>query len=156
MQFVRSLPLALALAVPVAAHADPNASQHPRIGELAQLPFETGSADLPIGSERALGEIAAWAQANPDGHVVIEGHADGLGTARSNLALSLRRADSVRVQLITLGIEPEQIIVAGHGESTLGRRVSVWCSRASVDSIEHRLEDRGAKTVRESPLMARR
>ena len=157
MHWIRVLPLALALAGPSAARADSaNASQHPRVGELAQLPFETDSADLPIGSERALGEIAAWAQANPDGHIVIEGHADGAGTTNHNLDLSLRRADAVRVQLVTLGIEPDMIIVAGHGESAMGRRVRVWCSRASVDAIEARLHDRGAKTVRESPLIVRR
>jgi len=156
MHFIRVLPLALALGAGV-AHADPaNASQHPRVGELAQLRFETDSADLPIGSERVLGEIAAWAQANPDGHIVVEGHADEIGSTKHNLALSLERADSVRKQLVMLGIEPEQIIVAGHGESAMGRRVRVWCSRASVDAIEARLHDRGAKTVRESPLIVRR
>jgi hypothetical protein len=157
MHIARVLPLLVALAAPVTAHADrANASQHPRVGELAQFPFQAGSADLPIGSERELGEIAAWAQANIDGHVVIEGHADEIGTAKSNLDLSLRRADAVRVQLLKLGIEPEQIIVAGHGETAMGRRVAVWCSRASVEAIEARLQDRGAKTVRESPLLVRR
>ena len=157
MWFVRSLPVAIALVAQRPAHADSaNASQHPRVGELAQLRFETDSSDLPIGSERALGEIAAWAQANPDGHIVVEGHADNTGATKHNLELSLRRADAVRVQLMKLGIEPDMVIVAGHGESAMGRRVQVWCSRASVDAIEARLHDRGAKTVRESPLIVRR
>jgi outer membrane protein OmpA-like peptidoglycan-associated protein len=161
MRLLQSVALACSLAASYspAAVAAPKSSQHPRVGELAQLSFVAGSAELPIGHEQTLGEIAAWAKANPEGHVVVEGYADRSGRADANLDLSLRRADAVRRSLVMLGIDSDQVIVAGYGEASTanhGRRVIVWGSRASVPAIEAMIRDRGAKQVRESPLLVRR
>src|SRR5262245_30804592 len=116
MRLLQSVALAASLAASTAL-AGPNSSQHPRVGELAQLSFAFDSADLPIGCEQKLGEIAAWAKANPEGHVVVEGYADRVGTVDGNLDLSLRRADAVRRHLVMLGIDSDQVIVAGYGEN---------------------------------------
>ena len=45
------------------------------------------------------------------------GHADRSGPEDYNMALSLRRADSVREALIAGGVDPNAITVAGRGES---------------------------------------
>jgi OOP family OmpA-OmpF porin len=45
------------------------------------------------------------------------GHADRSGPEDYNMALSLRRADSVREALIAGGTDPNAITVAGRGES---------------------------------------
>jgi OmpA family len=45
------------------------------------------------------------------------GHADRAGPEDYNMALSLRRADAVREALITSGVSPDAITVAGRGES---------------------------------------
>lgn len=155
MRLLQSVALACSLAGSPALAA-PNMSQQPRVGELAQLSFDTNSAELPIGSEPLIGEIAGWAKANPEGHIVIEGYADRPGSTDANLDLSLRRADAVRQSLVLLGIDADQIIVAGYGESDNTRRVVVWSSRASVGAIEAMLHDRGATRIEESPLMVRR
>ena len=47
------------------------------------------------------------------------GHTDTVGTEDYNMALSLRRADSVREALIAGGVDPNAITVAGRGESEL-------------------------------------
>jgi OOP family OmpA-OmpF porin len=47
------------------------------------------------------------------------GHADTAGPEDYNMALSLRRADSVREALIAGGIDPNAITVAGRGETEL-------------------------------------
>jgi outer membrane protein OmpA-like peptidoglycan-associated protein len=144
--------IALALAVtPVAARQ--NVSQHPRVGQLAEIAFQRGSDSLPIGVERELGEIAAWAKENPEGLIVIEGHTDREGDFASNLALSFERADAVVVQLLTLGIPREQIVIAGFGQTSNGRRVLVWSTRAGLDVVEDRLRARGAKEIRSSNLL---
>jgi outer membrane protein OmpA-like peptidoglycan-associated protein len=45
------------------------------------------------------------------------GHADRAGPEDYNMALSLRRADSVRAALIAGGVPADKITVAGRGES---------------------------------------
>ena len=146
--------IAVALAVTPAA-AQPNVSQHPRIGQLAELKFPTNATNLPIGTERELGEIAAWTKENPEGTIIVEGHADREGSPSHNLALSTRRAEGVVQQLLLLGVPREQIVLAGYGESSAGRRVLVWSTRAGYDVIEARLRSRGAHTIQTSNLMAR-
>lgn len=150
------LPSLIALALAVSpAIARQEVSQHPRVGQLADIAFQRGSNSLPIGSERELGEIAGWAKQNPEGLIVIEGHADREGDDATNVKLSLERAEAVVVQLLTLGIPREQIVVAGFGESPHGRRVVVWSTRSGLDVVEDRLRARGAKQIQTSDLMAR-
>jgi len=48
--------------------------------------------------------------------VEISGHTDNIGSNEQNMALSQRRADSVRFWLIQKGIEPDRIIAKGYGE----------------------------------------
>ncbi|MBA2542548.1 MAG: OmpA family protein [Deltaproteobacteria bacterium] len=121
---------------------------------MTELSFERGADTLPIGVERVVGALAAWAKQNPEGFVVVEGHTDRYGDAKRNLALSVRRADSVVKQLLALGIARDQIVIGGFGMSPKGRRVVVWTSRSDVQTIEAQLRARGAKTVQTSVLVA--
>jgi len=50
-------------------------------------------------------------------HISATGHTDRAGTEAYNMALSLRRADSVREALINGGVAADAITVAGRGES---------------------------------------
>jgi len=49
--------------------------------------------------------------------VQIEGHTDDRGSASFNLALSQKRADSVRAALLRRGIEPARLLARGVGLS---------------------------------------
>jgi outer membrane protein OmpA-like peptidoglycan-associated protein len=49
--------------------------------------------------------------------VVVEGHADYIGTDEYNLRLGMRRAETVKVELVRLGIDPSRMSVASFGES---------------------------------------
>src|SRR5262245_39274121 len=98
MKIVISMAVFAALGT-VAALAQPNSSQHPRVGQLAELTFATGSAELPITDPRLtdkLGLVIAWADEHPDGLLVLDGHADPRGTAPFNVRLSTMRAKAVR------------------------------------------------------------
>ena len=83
------------------------------------LLFNTGSAKLTKRNERQLRALANALQ-SPEliaDHFVIEGHADGRGSAASNLALSKRRAETVRDWLIRYGnIKPGRLTMAFFGE----------------------------------------
>ena len=81
--------------------------------------FNTGSAELTKRNERQL-QALAHALQSPGliaNYFVIEGHADGRGSAASNLALSKRRAETVRDWLIRYGnIKPGRLSMAFYGE----------------------------------------
>jgi len=152
MTVIRLVGLAVALAA-TPALAQPEISQHPRLGQLAELTFEPGSAELRVGLDNKLGQIAAWAKENPEGHVVLDGHADERGPMAANVRLSLERAQAVRRQLVMLGIDPEQIVLVAYGEtvprgeSRPGRRVVVWGTRSGLNAIVARTMARRGDAV---------
>jgi hypothetical protein len=119
------------------ADAEPrNMSQHPRVGLLAEIVFTDGSSRLPDAAGSQLGQIAAWANDNFDGLVVIDGHADAKGPAAHSIRLSLRRARLVRDQLSAIGMDPSQIIISAFGpEERRFARVTVWGTRSSLESV---------------------
>ena len=57
----------------------------------------------------------------PGAHITVEGFADPAGSARYNLQLSQRRANSVREYLATQGISGQAVKAVGYGESRLVR-----------------------------------
>jgi hypothetical protein len=130
--------LVAALAVPaLTAGAEPRPmSQHPRAGLLAELPFRPGSMRLPDASRSKLGRIAAWAEENWDGLIVVDAHADRAGGEPSNLRISLRRARLVRDQLVALGVEPSQIVVGAlEPDSHYQGDVAIWGTHNSLEQV---------------------
>jgi outer membrane protein OmpA-like peptidoglycan-associated protein len=132
---------AVLAATPVAA--EPNQlSQHPRVGELAQINFNDGSTRLSVDYNRKIGEVAGWAQTNPTGLIVISGFASPQETrGAEDVVLSLKRAEAVRDELISQGIDPDRIVIAAFG----GRgtpRADVYGTNepltATVTSVERR------------------
>ncbi len=65
----------------------------------------------------ALQEIKRILDENPLASILIEGHASTDGSEKSNLDLSLRRAESVKSKLIELGIDESRIEVNALGET---------------------------------------
>lgn len=137
-----------------AALAQPrNASQHPRVGQLAELTFAPGSADLVLDTNGKvagkLDQAASWAHENPDGMVVLDGHADRIGSEPVNLTLSLARAKAVRERLIAAGVDPDQILIAAFGEDgpRHDRSVVVWATRTGERAIVARTLRRGGDLI---------
>ena len=83
---------------------------------LEGITFETGKSDITPESEVVLQGALKTMQTYSDIIVEISGHTDDVGSASSNQALSQRRADAVRIWLITKGIDPDRIISKGYGE----------------------------------------
>lgn len=134
------------------AAADPaERSQHPRIGLMAEVYFDTDSAELKWGASRELGRVAGWAVANPRGVVVVEGHADSRGADDYNLDLSLQRAYTARRELVQAGVPPRQIVVVGYGEAEPrrdnNRRATIWVTRTGHDAVVAALEARDLGVV---------
>ncbi|OZA00922.1 MAG: hypothetical protein B7Y02_18055, partial [Rhodobacterales bacterium 17-64-5] len=71
---------------------------------------------LDDGTYASLSALAAWLQANPTKTVTLVGHTDASGGLSSNIALSKKRAGSVRQSLIaTYGVTPGQVSANGVG-----------------------------------------
>jgi len=64
-------------------------------------------------------EAAATAKAGGNARITCTGHTDTAGPANYNMALSLRRAASVKTALVKQGIAANQIAVVGRGENAL-------------------------------------
>lgn len=83
---------------------------------LADLRFETGSADLSDGGFASLDDLAGYLTADPARRVVLVGHTDAKGTLDNNIALSRRRAAAVADRLVEdYGVGPDQISAEGIG-----------------------------------------
>lgn len=80
------------------------------------LYFLGASDDFTPESKQEIAKILSEIGSHPAPEIVVVGHTDRVGSLSYNDALSLRRAERVRAQLVPLGIPDEQIRVAGRGE----------------------------------------
>jgi hypothetical protein len=126
-------------------------SLHPRNGLMAELEFDTSSDRLTWESSRKLSRVVGWAQQNPEGVIVVEGHSDPRGPEDDNLELSLRRAHTAVRELVEAGVPRDQIVIAAYGERgpRPERRVMIWTTRGDRESAIAFLEARGPVVVRD-------
>ncbi|OYD25982.1 OmpA family protein [Oceanimonas baumannii] len=64
-----------------------------------------------------INQMAAFMTDSPELKLLLEGHASQVGTESYNLALSKRRAETVRRALIQQGVAGERLEIIGYGES---------------------------------------
>ena len=83
---------------------------------LQGVQFESGRAALTPDSYQVLDEVVRSLMAYPEVRVEIQGYTDSVGKASANLALSQRRADSVKQYLVNAGIDPTRVTARGLGE----------------------------------------
>jgi len=84
---------------------------------LGDVLFASGKSTLMSGAMRIIDKLSSFLQENPGRNILIEGHTDSVGSAMTNLSLSQQRADSVRMSLLTRGINNSRITTRGYGES---------------------------------------
>lgn len=106
---------------------------------LDDLVFASGVARLSAGDYPSLGVLAGWLQANPDATVRLVGHTDSSGGRAENTALSKKRAEAIRGELVArFGIDPERITAEGIGPDA---------PRASNDTEAGRKKNRRVEVV---------
>ena len=91
--------------------------------------FVSGSNEIDRTASGALAGVATWLQNGDQRSVRLEGYADKKGGATANQRLSERRAQAAKDFLLSRGIEPDRIMVFGHGE---GDDVALTGSEARV------------------------
>ena len=78
--------------------------------------FATDRADLKSSGLVNINKLAQFLSENPDRKVIVEGYTDSTGAANHNQSLSERRAGSVRMALVKMGVDPARIVAQGYGK----------------------------------------
>lgn len=78
--------------------------------------FDFDKATLTPASRELLKTNGEWLRINPDIEIIIEGHCDERGTNEYNLALGDRRAESVKMFLLDLGVDNSRLKTISYGE----------------------------------------
>ena len=82
--------------------------------------YRSGSSKLDRQSRKSIEALATSMKNNPNMRIIVEGHADSdkyPSNGYNNWDLSVDRAMAVVKQLIKLGVKPEQLSVAGRGDT---------------------------------------
>jgi OmpA-OmpF porin, OOP family len=79
--------------------------------------FDTDKATIKPESMGTLNMIVRVLKDNPDIKFEIDGHTDNSGTAPHNLTLSQQRADAVKTQLVTMGVDASRLTTRGLGDT---------------------------------------
>lgn len=95
---------------------DPNSVAYfnQRIGDKVQ--FAVDQHTLTPQAQATLAAQAQWLNAHPSATAIIEGHADEQGTREYNLALSARRANSVKEFLTANGVAATRLQTIPYGK----------------------------------------
>lgn len=83
---------------------------------IENLLFPTAKAELPPAVEE-LEVLITFMQSRPAVRIRIEGHTDNTGSAKTNEALSQKRAEAVKAYVVQKGIDPRRIQTMGYGPS---------------------------------------
>jgi len=77
--------------------------------------FEFDSGVLKTASYAVLDQIVREMKKDPSAKFFVNGHASIEGTAEHNMALSVDRANSVKLYLVNAGINPNNLTAKGFG-----------------------------------------
>jgi OmpA-OmpF porin, OOP family len=77
--------------------------------------FETGKSVLKPSSQEQLKNLVAILNAYPNVNLKIGGYTDNTGDSSKNVALSLKRAETTKNELIALGINTSRLTAEGYG-----------------------------------------
>jgi outer membrane protein OmpA-like peptidoglycan-associated protein len=112
--------------------------------------FRTGASELEPGAIAQLAKLGALVAGLPDVGVRLSGYADPRGSEEFNLALSRRRAESVKSALQSVGVDANRMVVEGLGApddcgdaddldaDALERRVDIHLERAATAALAQR------------------
>ena len=102
----------------------------------SNITFAVNKADIQPGFQASLNDVAATLIEYPSTAVDIIGHASSDGADDYNMALSQRRADSVKNYLVAAGMKPVRVLAVGRGETQPIADNSTEAGRAANRRVE--------------------
>lgn len=100
------------------AIAETKRTDHGLVTKLkSDILFDTGKSDLKPQAKSNLNEMAGIMKKYPENVLAINGYTDNTGSSEINNALSERRAQAVRQQLVASGLPESTITTYGRGSS---------------------------------------
>ncbi|PWQ99002.1 OmpA family protein [Leucothrix arctica] len=81
------------------------------------FPFRSANPRLSGAAKEYFEEVSLWLNQSPSNSIVLTGHTDSIGKAKSNLNLGLKRAIEIKDLMVKLGAKSAQIDVASMGET---------------------------------------
>jgi len=104
------------------------------------IQFEFNSAVLTERAQSSLTNKAQYLLFYPDVPVTIEGHCDDRGTDAYNIALGERRAESVKMFLVDLGIGADRLSTISYGEERpidRGHNETAWAKNRRAQFVKN-------------------
>lgn len=80
--------------------------------------FDLGSAKLKKTANKQLNGVIEFAVKQPEAVLEIIGHADNSGSEKTNIKLSVARAEAVKKYLVKNGVAPNRILAKGQGSAS--------------------------------------
>jgi hypothetical protein len=80
------------------------------------LNFDSSTTNLTPDSRQTVDDVAAIMKCYPNSAVQLEGHTDSTGDPEANKRLSVARAETVKSEIVSAGVDPNRISTAGWGE----------------------------------------
>ncbi|MCO8311968.1 OmpA family protein [Pseudomonas mandelii] len=117
--------------------------------------FATNKADLKSNGLVNINKLAQFLQENPDRKVIVEGYTDSTGSASYNQSLSERRATSVQVALIKMGVDPARIVAQGYGKEYPVAENSSISGRAMNRRVEVTISNDNQPVIPRSAISAK-
>ncbi|KNH43284.1 OmpA family protein [Pseudomonas lini] len=117
--------------------------------------FATNKADLKSNGLVNINKLAQFLQENPDRKAIVEGYTDSTGSASYNQSLSERRATSVQVALIKMGVDPARIVAQGYGKEYPVAENSSVSGRAMNRRVEVTISNDNQPVVPRSAISAK-
>ncbi len=111
--------------------------------------FATNKTKILPQSEPELEALASFLNENPSVKIRIIGHTDAVGSDEANQILSEGRANAVRDDLITRGIDGERIEAEGRGETEHVADNDTEEGRQKNRRVEFEITDTGGKDIKQ-------
>ncbi len=98
--------------------------------------FDVDSAALKPSALGSINRISDVIRQYPEDHVIVVGHTDDRGSDAHNQQLSERRAQAVRLQMVSRGVPASSVEAVGQGESSPVASNATEAGRAENRRVE--------------------